>query len=105
MWLRSIIRLCVERRLAVVLATLALAGYGVVAYLNTPIEAFPDVTNLQVTVLTQMPGLAPEEVERQLTIPLERVLNGTPGMIELRSESHFGLSMVILVFDDDADVF
>jgi cobalt-zinc-cadmium resistance protein CzcA len=103
--LRTLTTLCVERRAIVFAFVLTVAAVGLHAYRETPVEAYPDVTNLQVTVLAQMAGLAPEEVERQLTIPLERVLNGTPGMIQLRSESHFGLSMVILVFDDDADVF
>lgn len=103
--LSHIIHLCVRRRVMVLLLVLAVSAYGVSAYLHTPVEAFPDVTNLQVTVLTQMPGSAPEEVERQITIPLERVLNGTPGMLQLRSESHFGLSMVSLIFEDEADVF
>src|SRR6185295_8327433 len=73
--------------------------------LNTPIEAFPDVTNAQVTVITQMPGYAPEEIERTITVPLERNLNGTPRTIQLRSESLFGLSLITLTFDDDADPF
>ncbi|MCL2831216.1 MAG: CusA/CzcA family heavy metal efflux RND transporter, partial [Betaproteobacteria bacterium] len=73
--------------------------------LETPIEAFPDVTNAQVQVITQMPGYAAEEIERQVTVPLERALNGTPGMTLLRSESLFGLSLVTLIFDDDVDPF
>jgi cobalt-zinc-cadmium resistance protein CzcA len=81
----------------------AIAAYGAVAYRDTAIEAFPDVTNIQVNVIAQMPGQAPEEIERQVTIPLERVLNGTPGMIQMRSESLFGLSLVWLTFDDGTD--
>ena len=103
--LAKLIDLCVRRRLAAVVATLAVAALGVHAYLQTPVEAFPDVTNLQVNVITQMPGLAPPEVERQITIPIERVLNGTPGMIRMRSESLFGLSLVYLTFEDGADSF
>lgn len=103
--LRSLVQLCVERRFAALLVTLGVAAYGVHAYLRTPIEAYPDVTNLQVNVIAQLPGLAPEEIERQLTIPLERVLNGVPGAISMRSESLFGLSLIFITFDDDADVF
>jgi RND family efflux transporter MFP subunit len=69
------------------------------------VEAFPDVTNLQVQVIAQLAGLAPEEIERQVTVPLERVLNGTPQMVLMRSESLFGLSLVTLTFDDNADPF
>jgi cobalt-zinc-cadmium resistance protein CzcA len=103
--LNRLIEVCVHRRVAAVFAVLIAAAFGVHAYLNTPIEAFPDVTNAQVTVITQMPGYAPEEIERSITVPLERVLNGTPRTMQLRSESLFGLSLVTLTFDDDADPF
>ncbi len=103
--LARLIQVCVERRLAALVVTGAIAAYGIRAYLSTPIEAFPDVTNLQVNVITQMPGLAPPEIERQITVPLERVLNGTPGMVRMRSESLFGLSLVYLTFEDGADSF
>jgi cobalt-zinc-cadmium resistance protein CzcA len=103
--LAALIRYCIERRIAAVAVTLVVAAFGVRAYLGTAIEAYPDVTNVQVTVITQLPGLAPQEIERQVTIPIERTLNGTPEMISLRSESLFGLSLVTLTFDDDADVF
>src|SRR5215813_9618160 len=101
--LATIIEHCVHRRTAAVLVTLVVAALGVRAYLATPIEAYPDVTNAQVTVIAQMPGYAPEEIERQVTVPLERVLNGTPGMVLMRSESLFGLSLVTLTFDDGVD--
>src|SRR4051812_18677784 len=103
--LKRVIDLCVSRRLAVVAFTLGVAVYGVTAYQDTPIEAFPDVTNYQVNVITKAPGLAPEEVEKQITLPLERALNGTPGMISMRSESQFGLSLIYQTFDDDVDAF
>ena len=103
--LRSFIAFVVHRRLVALCATLAIALYGVYSYLQTAIEAYPDVTNVQVGVITQAPGLAPEEVERQITQPLERELNGTPGLISLRSESYFGLSMINLVFNDEAKSF
>src|SRR5436190_10160265 len=83
----------------------AIAAYGVRAYVQLPVEAFPDVTNLQVQVIAQLPGLAPEEIERQVTVPIERELNGTPGMLMMRSESLFGLSLVSLTFDDGEDSF
>src|SRR5262249_29240568 len=103
--LKHVIDLCVSRRLAAVAFTLGVAVYGFTAYQDTPIEAFPDVTNYQINVITKAPGLAPEEVEKQITIPLERALNGTPGMISMRSESQFGLSLIYQTFDDDVDAF
>ncbi|GAA4339550.1 CusA/CzcA family heavy metal efflux RND transporter [Pigmentiphaga soli] len=103
--MRSLLALVVHRRLVALAATLIVAVYGAYAYLNTAIEAYPDVTNVQVGIISLAPGLAPEEVERQVTLPLERALNGTPHMTSLRSESYFGLSMLTLVFDDDTKSF
>lgn len=74
--LYQLIALCIKRRLAVIALTLLIAVFGVYAYLRTPVEAYPDVTNVQVEVVAQVSGLAPEEMERQVTIPLERALNG-----------------------------
>ncbi len=103
--LESLVRFCVQRRLLVVVVTAAVAAYGFTAYRRTPVEAFPDVTNLQVNVVAQLPGLAPPEIERQVTVPLERALNGTPHLLRMRSESLFGLSLVYLTFEDGADPF
>ncbi|MCC6917008.1 CusA/CzcA family heavy metal efflux RND transporter [Nitrosomonas sp.] len=103
--LNPVIENSVHRRLAVLFFAVIVAIFGIRAYQAIAIEAFPDVTNVQVQVITQMPGYAAEEIERQVTIPLERALNGTPGMTLLRSESLFGLSLVTLIFDDHADSF
>ncbi|MBN9476749.1 MAG: heavy metal resistance protein CzcA [Bordetella sp. SCN 68-11] len=103
--MRSLIALVVHRRLVALTATLIVAIYGVYAFLNTAIEAYPDVTNVQVGIISLAPGLAPEEVERQVTFPLERALNGTPGLVSLRSESYFGLSMITMVFNDQTKSF
>src|SRR5438477_9647727 len=103
--LRHLIELCVRRRLPALVVTAGIAAYGINAYLSLPVEAYPDVSNVQVEVIAQLPGQAPEEIERQVTVPIERVLNGTPGAILMRSESLFGLSLVTLTFEDDADSF
>jgi cobalt-zinc-cadmium resistance protein CzcA len=103
--LRLLIETCVHRRMAALFATLVVAAFGLRAYLDTPIEAYPDVTNAQVTVIAQLPGNAPEEIERRVTVPLERELNGTPGMTLMRSESLFGLSLITLTFSDDTASF
>jgi heavy metal efflux system protein len=103
--LRLLIETCVHRRVAVLFATLVATAFGLHAYRETPIEAYPDVTNIQVTVITQLPGNAPEEIERRVTVPLERELNGTPGMTLMRSESLFGLSLITLTFSDETDSF
>lgn len=103
--LKLLIETCVHRRVAALVITALIALFGIHAYLETPIEAYPDVTNTQVTVISLMPGYAPEEVERQVTVPLERVLNGTPGMLQMRSQSLFGLSLITITFEDDVDSF
>src|SRR5712671_4115013 len=73
---------------------------GVVAFTTLPIEAFPDVTDVQVSVVTLFPGHAPEEVEKQVTIPLEIELSGLPHQVRLFSHTQFGLSFIMLTFDD-----
>jgi len=103
--LRLLIETCVHRRVAALFATLVVAVFGFRAYLETPIEAYPDVTNTQVTVISQFPGNAPEEIERRITVPLERELNGTPGMTLMRSESLFGLSLITMTFSDETASF
>ena len=103
--LRLLIETCVHRRMAAMFVTAVVAIFGMNAYFGTPIEAYPDVTNTQVTVITQFPGNAPEEIERRITVPLERELNGTPGMTLMRSESLFGLSLITLTFSDDTASF
>ncbi len=89
---------------AVVLAVLVLfAAAGVAAYRHLPVEAYPDVTNVQVQIITLFPGHAAEEVEQLVTIPVENQMNGIPQRASMRSISLFGLSVVTIVFEDDAD--
>src|ERR671937_2988647 len=83
------------------LVALFIAG-GMVAFNTLPIEAFPDVTDVQVSVITLFPGHAPEEVEKQVTIPIEIALSGLPHAVRLFSHTQFGLSYIILTFNDNA---
>ena len=78
-------------------------GGGVAAFRSLPIEAFPDVTDIQVTVVTLYPGHAAEEVEKQVTIPLEIELSGLPHSIRVFSHTQFGLSSTYITFDDEVD--
>ena len=82
----------------------AVLAAGYYAFQHLTIEAFPDPTDTQVQVITLYPGQPAEEVERRISIPLERALNGVPGTIRQRSISLFGLSLVTLTFDDGVDV-
>src|SRR5258707_4091063 len=86
--------------LFVALAVLLFVGAGAFAFKNLPVEAFPDVTDTQVTVIALQPGLAAEEVEKQVTVPLEVALSGLPGAVRMFSHTQFGLSFVIITFDD-----
>lgn len=91
-----------KRTVAVLLAMILLVG-GVIAYQHLPLEAFPDVANMQVRIITQVPGKAPEEVERLVTIPIEKEVNGIPHSKPPRSISIFGLSVITIVFDDSVE--
>lgn len=85
--------------------TLILIVSGVISYQNTPIEAFPDVTNPRVRIISQWPGRSAEELEKLVTLPIEVEVNSTPGKTEVRSVSLFGLSVVTIAFGDDVDEF
>lgn len=82
---------------------LLLGFFGYYSWTKLSVEAYPDIADVTSQVVTQVPGLAAEEVEQQITIPLERALNGLPGMHVMRSKSTFGLSMITMVFDDGID--
>ena len=94
----------VLRNKALVLIGLAVfVMFGIQSYEALPVEAYPDVTNVEVQIITLFPGHAAEEVERLVTIPIESVMNGIPGRVSMRSVSLFGLSQITLVFEDNAD--
>src|SRR6185436_11178434 len=87
------------------LATPGLIVVGVWSALRLPIDAVPDITNIQVQVNTSVPALAPEEIEKLVTFPIENEMAGIPGLTELRSLSKFGLSQVNLIFEDGTDIY
>ncbi len=97
--------LVVRHRALTLLSAAVLAAAGMVAWRQLPIDAFPDVSNNQVMVLAEAPGLAPLDVEQQVTFPMELELSGLPGVTQVRSLSKPGLSQVVVVFRDDADIF
>jgi cobalt-zinc-cadmium resistance protein CzcA len=92
-----------NNRFLVLALALLLFVWGIVSFHNLPIEAYPDVANNYVNIITQWPGRAAEEVEQQVTIPVETVMNGLPHLEHLRSTSLFGLSSVMLIFDDESE--
>ena len=101
----AIIRWSLRHRAVVVVAWLLLAVAGAISWSQLPLDAFPDTTPVQVQVNTTAPALTPEEVERQITWPVEQVLSGLPALAEVRSISKFGLSQVTLVFEDGSDIW
>ncbi|WP_026224637.1 efflux RND transporter permease subunit [Methyloversatilis thermotolerans] len=93
----------IQQRVFVLLMTFALTVFGLRAWLELPIEAFPDVQDVQVQVITQYPGQSPEEVERSISLPIEREMSGVPRATQIRSVSMTGLSIVTLVFADGTE--
>ncbi len=92
-------------RLLVMVGVVLLVGFGIWSFLKIPLDAFPDVTNVQVEVLSSAQGLAPLEVEKFVTYPVEMTLRGLPRLSQLRSVSKFGLSVITVVFEDGVDVY
>src|SRR3974390_3266616 len=99
--LKKILSFSLKNKYFIFLATLLLVVYGVITFRNMSIEAFPDVTNTEITIITQWPGRSAEEVEKFVTIPIEITLNPVQKKTSLRSTSIFGLSVVKLIFEDD----
>jgi hypothetical protein len=103
--LNRIVDLSLRYKLLVLLAFVLMAFFGVRAFLNVPVDAFPDVTPNQVNVYTESPGLAAEDVEQLLTTPIETAMAGLPGVEQIRSVSLFGLSYVGVYFKDGVDIY
>ena len=103
--IKRISHFALHQPLYIVLGLLLFIGAGIAAFRSLPIEAFPDVTDTQVTIITLFPGRAPEEVEKQVTIPLEIALSGVPNSIRMFSHTQFGLSFIVVTFDEKPSLF
>ncbi len=101
----SLLEFSLRQRILVIGLACLLSVVGVIAFESIPIDAYPDVTNIQVQVLTEAAGLSPVEVERFITYPLELQMTGLPGLAEIRSLSKFALSQITVVFNDDVDIY
>jgi cobalt-zinc-cadmium resistance protein CzcA len=101
--IRTLVDFALNNRVVVLAVALLLVAWGAISFHNLPVEAYPDIADNYVTVITQWPGQAAEEVEKQVTIPVEIQMNGLPHLSHLRSESIFGLSFVLMIFDDQSD--
>ena len=100
---RGLISYALNNRFIVLALAVLLPVWGAISFHNLPVEAYPDVANNYVQIITQWPGRASEEVEQQVTIPIEIQMNGIPHLQHLRSVSLFGLSSVMLIFDDQSE--
>jgi cobalt-zinc-cadmium resistance protein CzcA len=101
--MEKIFRIFINRRLLISTCFVLVAVMGIYSWSKLPVDAYPDIADVTVQVVTQVPGLAAEEIEQQITIPLERELNGLPGLVTMRSKNLFGISSILLVFKDGTD--
>src|SRR6202040_4066934 len=101
--IRALVDFALNNRFVVVSIAILLIAWGAISFHTLPVEAYPEISDNYVTVITQWPGRAAEEVEQQVTIPVEIQMNGIPHLSHLRSESIFGLSYVLLIFDDQSE--
>lgn len=101
----NILKFALKQRLLILIATVVLIGAGLWALKKLPVDAFPDVTNVQVQILTQAGGMAPTEVEKLITFPIETTMGGIPRLEDVRSISKIGLSVITVVFEDGVDIY
>src|ERR1700681_2376164 len=100
--IRALVDFALNNKFVVIALVVLLVLWGAVSFHNLPVESYPDIADNYATVITQWPGRSAEEVEQQVTIPVEIAMNGIPHLSHLRSESIFGLSFVIMIFDDQS---
>src|SRR5947199_2630507 len=103
--IHSVIAAALKQRLVLIVISVCLLAFGVNAARNLSVDAFPDVTNVQVQIATEAPGKSPEEVERFVTVPIEIGMTGLPGLTDMRSLIKPGLSLITLVFEDGKGVY
>jgi heavy metal efflux system protein len=101
--INEIFHFCFQKRMLFIVVTILVACFGYYSWTQLAIEAYPELSDVTAQVTTQVPGLAAEEIEQEITTPLERGLAGTPGLVSIRSSSTFGLSLITLVFKDGAE--
>ncbi|HZT38957.1 MAG TPA: CusA/CzcA family heavy metal efflux RND transporter [Bryobacteraceae bacterium] len=103
--LSAVVRSALKQRIVIVVVAIIALAFGIDATRKLSVDAFPDVTNVQVQVATEVPGRSPDEVERMVTVPVEIGMTGLPGLTEMRSQNEPGLSIVTLVFTDDTPLY
>jgi cobalt-zinc-cadmium resistance protein CzcA len=103
--MKKILQICLKNRLLIVLAMIGIITAGVVQYKRLPTDAFPDISPVMVPVFAEAHGMAPEEIERLITFPIESAMNGLPGVRQVKSTSAFGMAVVYVYFKDNVDIY
>ena len=103
--LERVVTWCLGQKGFVLFLVFLIVCVGFFSYLSLPVDAFPDVTNTQVEILSSAPGLAPLEIERFVTNPVELAMRGLPKVTQMRSVTKYGLSVVTIVFEDNVDIY
>ena len=103
--LEKLISLTLKQKGVIIFLALLIIGFGIYSYIKLPVDAFPDVTNIQVDVVSYANGLSAVEIERSVTYPIEMSMRGLPKVQQMRSVTKFGLSIVTIIFDDDVDIY
>ncbi|WP_369854362.1 efflux RND transporter permease subunit [Candidatus Thalassolituus haligoni] len=103
--LEYLIQFAIQRRALIMVAVLAISGLGIWNFTKLPIDAVPDITNVQVMINTEAPGFTPQEIEQRVTFPIETAMAGLPNLQYTRSVSRYGLSQVTIIFSDDTDIY
>jgi cobalt-zinc-cadmium resistance protein CzcA len=101
--IRGLVDFCLTNRLLVIAVAVLLFIWGIISFRSLPVEAYPDVANNYVQIISQWPGISAEQIEQQVTVPIENAVNGIPHLEHLRSVSLFGLSSLMLIFDDESE--
>ncbi|MCF7956189.1 MAG: efflux RND transporter permease subunit, partial [Phycisphaerae bacterium] len=102
---KKMVDISLRYRFFVVLGVIGITLWGIYEYTQLPVDAFPDVSPIMVPIFTEADGMAPEEVERLITFPVESVMSGLPGVRQIKSTSAFGMSVVYIYFEDDVDIY
>ena len=103
--IENLMSMALRNRLLILFLVFLIIVFGLFAFKTIPIDAFPDVTNVQIEILSNAPGLSPLEIEKFVTYPIEMSMRGLPGLDLMRSTTKYGLSVVTLVFKDDVDIY
>ncbi len=103
--IEKIIAFSLRQRTLILIVLALIVGVGIYSFLSLPIDAFPDVTNIQVEVVATAPGLSPLEIEKFVTYPVEMAMRGLPGLDIMRSVTKYGISVITLVFQDKVDIY